>query len=113
MFVFKHIDVHEGHAQAVEEGQRTQTSHLPSVVDVGQRPDKPIEFRSEARVWSLYLEDAEEEAKERAEIWRTGLDSLLIFVSSRNAIEIDEHDFLIDDAGWFVRWDRIVFYDSL
>jgi hypothetical protein len=41
-----------------------------------------LEFRSEARIWDLYLEDAEREAKERVELWKTGLDSLLIFVST-------------------------------
>ena len=40
-----------------------------------------LEFRSEARIWDLYLDDAEREAKERVELWKTGLDSLLIFVS--------------------------------
>ncbi|KAJ2921146.1 hypothetical protein H1R20_g15947, partial [Candolleomyces eurysporus] len=38
-----------------------------------------FEFRSDARIWSLYLEDAEREAKETVEFWKTGLDSLLIF----------------------------------
>lgn len=43
--------------------------------------DKPaLEFRRKARVWALYLEDAEREAREIVDIWRTGLDSLLIFV---------------------------------
>ncbi|KAF5338704.1 hypothetical protein D9611_013363 [Ephemerocybe angulata] len=45
----------------------------------GRETDELIEFRQDAKIWLLYLEDAEEEAKERAEIWRTGLDSLLIF----------------------------------
>ncbi|RXW11404.1 hypothetical protein EST38_g14451, partial [Candolleomyces aberdarensis] len=38
-----------------------------------------LEFRPEARIWYLYLEDAEQEAKDRVELWKTGLDSLLIF----------------------------------
>ncbi|KAF9002362.1 armadillo-type protein [Cyathus striatus] len=37
------------------------------------------QFKPDAKIWELYLKDAEEEAKERAEIWKTGLDSLLIF----------------------------------
>jgi hypothetical protein len=39
-----------------------------------------LEFRRKARVWALYLEDAEREAREIVDVWRTGLDSLLIFV---------------------------------
>ncbi|KAJ2923541.1 hypothetical protein H1R20_g13555, partial [Candolleomyces eurysporus] len=38
-----------------------------------------LEFRADARIWYLYLEDAERVAKEKAELWKTGLDSLLIF----------------------------------
>lgn len=37
--------------------------------------------RSNAKIWSLYLMEAEKEAKERAELWKTGLESLLVFVS--------------------------------
>ena len=40
-----------------------------------------MDFRPEAKVWHLYLVEAEREAKERAELWRTGLDAVLIFVS--------------------------------
>jgi hypothetical protein len=42
---------------------------------------KPADYRLDAQVWHLYLEDAEREAKERVELWKTNLDSLLIFVS--------------------------------
>ncbi|KAJ2913676.1 hypothetical protein MD484_g6737, partial [Candolleomyces efflorescens] len=37
------------------------------------------DFRSNAKIWHLYLEDAEREAKDRVELWKTSLDSLLIF----------------------------------
>ena len=47
--------------------------------DDGDHPTDS-EFRRRARVWALYLEDAEREAREIVDIWRTGLDSLLIFV---------------------------------
>ncbi|TEB39614.1 hypothetical protein FA13DRAFT_12801 [Coprinellus micaceus] len=40
---------------------------------------KPTEFREDARIWQLYLEEAEEKAKDKADLWNTGLDSLLIF----------------------------------
>jgi hypothetical protein len=46
-----------------------------------QSKEKPLEFRSDAKIWQLYLEDAEREAKDRMELWKTSLDSLLIFVS--------------------------------
>ena len=61
-------------------------SGIQSVLNAKRYPsdederDKPLEFRRKARIWSLYLEDAEREARERVDIWRTGLDSLLIFV---------------------------------
>ncbi|TEB18939.1 hypothetical protein FA13DRAFT_511499 [Coprinellus micaceus] len=38
-----------------------------------------LDFRPDAKVWHLYLVEAEREAKERAELWRTGLDAVLIF----------------------------------
>ncbi|KAJ2933122.1 hypothetical protein H1R20_g3954, partial [Candolleomyces eurysporus] len=38
-----------------------------------------LEFRSEARIWYLYLEDAEREAKPRVERWQAGLDFVLVF----------------------------------
>ncbi|KAF9002369.1 armadillo-type protein [Cyathus striatus] len=37
------------------------------------------QFKPDAKIWELYLKDAEEEAKENAEVWKNGLDSLLIF----------------------------------
>ncbi|KAF8993220.1 hypothetical protein BDQ17DRAFT_1253107 [Cyathus striatus] len=36
-------------------------------------------FRTDAKIWELYLDDAERVAKERVELWKTWLDSLLIF----------------------------------
>ncbi|RXW24835.1 hypothetical protein EST38_g993 [Candolleomyces aberdarensis] len=47
-----------------------------------QTVKKDLEFRADAKIWCLYLEDAERVAKEKAELWKTGLDSLLIFVST-------------------------------
>ncbi|KAK7459677.1 hypothetical protein VKT23_009658 [Stygiomarasmius scandens] len=35
--------------------------------------------RNDAKIWSLYLKDAEEVARQRAELWKTGLDNLLLF----------------------------------
>jgi hypothetical protein len=45
---------------------------------------KGLAFRKDAPVWYLYLEDAEREASEKSDLWKTGLDSLLIFVSAHS-----------------------------
>ncbi|RXW15918.1 hypothetical protein EST38_g9939 [Candolleomyces aberdarensis] len=81
----------------------TQHSVIDVALDSDQGPDNPRggkpktnvlpEFRSDARIWHLYLEDAEREAKERVELWKTGLDSLLIFAGLFAAIV---SSFLID-----------------
>lgn len=73
---------------------------------VTRRQDDAIDFREDAKVWYLYLEDAEREAKERAELWRTGLDSLLIFVSCTALLVSSRSD--NDSAGWFVCGSRVV-----
>ncbi|KAJ2933121.1 hypothetical protein H1R20_g3955, partial [Candolleomyces eurysporus] len=44
-----------------------------------QTAKEDLKFRADARIWYLYLEDAERVAKEKAEFWKTGLDSLLTF----------------------------------
>lgn len=49
--------------------------------EAGQPMKKALDFRSDAKIWCLYLEEAERQAKDRMELWKTGLDSLLIFVS--------------------------------
>jgi hypothetical protein len=46
------------------------------------------EFRRDAKIWSLYLKGAREEAKERAELWQTGLESVLLFVGCK--IQVSE-----------------------
>ncbi|KAJ2923558.1 hypothetical protein H1R20_g13540, partial [Candolleomyces eurysporus] len=58
-----------------------------------QKTKGGLEFRSDARIWHLYLEDAEREAKENVELWKTSLDSLLIFAGLFGAIV---SSFLID-----------------
>jgi len=45
-----------------------------------QNTDTTDHIRDTAKIWSLYLHEAESAAKERAELWKTGLDSLLLFV---------------------------------
>ncbi|KAF8985376.1 hypothetical protein BDQ17DRAFT_680318 [Cyathus striatus] len=44
-----------------------------------QVKDWEKQFKPDAKIWELYLKDAEEEARENAEVWKNGLDSLLIF----------------------------------
>lgn len=55
-----------------------EKAHDKAVQDPPAHP-----YRDNARVWQLYLEEAEKQAKERGASWRAGLDSLLIFVSRR------------------------------
>jgi Family of unknown function (DUF6535) len=38
--------------------------------------------RPDARIWSLYLKETEDEDKELVNQWQNGLDSLLVFVSA-------------------------------
>ncbi|KAF6764919.1 armadillo-type protein [Ephemerocybe angulata] len=54
---------------------------------------KARSFRHDAKIWHVYLEDAEKEAREQAELWRTGLESLLIFAGLFAAVVAS---FLID-----------------
>ncbi|KAJ3538621.1 hypothetical protein NMY22_g5091 [Coprinellus aureogranulatus] len=44
-----------------------------------RKKSTPIDFRDNARVWQLYLEEAEDIAKYKAASWNTTLDTLLIF----------------------------------
>ena len=37
-------------------------------------------FRHNAKAWALYLQEAEGNARDQVEVWKTGLESLLIFV---------------------------------
>ncbi|KAF5324867.1 hypothetical protein D9611_004420 [Ephemerocybe angulata] len=50
-------------------------------------------FKIDAKIWHVYLEDAEKVAREQAELWRTGLESLLIFAGLFAAVV---SSFLID-----------------
>ncbi|KAJ2916962.1 hypothetical protein MD484_g3432, partial [Candolleomyces efflorescens] len=60
----------------------TDSSNDKISADYGHEDSKngdELEFRKDALVWYLYLEDAEREANEKAELWKGGLDALLIF----------------------------------
>jgi hypothetical protein len=39
-------------------------------------------YGPDADIWSLYLKETEADDKEKVELWKTGLESLLLFVSS-------------------------------
>ncbi|RXW12140.1 hypothetical protein EST38_g13714 [Candolleomyces aberdarensis] len=68
-----------------------------------------LAFRKDAHVWYLYLEDAEREANEKAEQWKSGLDSLLIFaglfggivssfvLDARKDLQVDSEQNLLSD----------------
>ncbi|RXW17693.1 hypothetical protein EST38_g8160 [Candolleomyces aberdarensis] len=56
--------------------QYAQAAVLPSGDDGLSSPR--LGFRREARMWSLYIEDAEREVKEEMDVWRAGLDSRLV-----------------------------------
>ncbi|TEB39582.1 hypothetical protein FA13DRAFT_1723802 [Coprinellus micaceus] len=56
----------------LEEENRRNDS-LPHTIDV------PPSFRPDAKVWDIYLTLAEREARDKAALWNTSLDSLLIF----------------------------------
>lgn len=58
-----------------------KVGHTSIEVQDGQPKDNPKRLESEAKVWALYLDLAEGEARDRAALWNTALDSLLIFVS--------------------------------
>ncbi|KAJ2923275.1 hypothetical protein H1R20_g13820, partial [Candolleomyces eurysporus] len=95
-------------------GEKPNATGLMNVLN----PKKPeddrdnptdLEFRRRARVWALYLEDAEREAREIVDIWRTSLDSLLIFVGlfagvvsafiidARNDLQVGSEQNLLSD----------------
>ncbi|KAF9456710.1 armadillo-type protein [Collybia nuda] len=57
-------------------------SAAPRTIGVGGRDLDDTEcdkLRPDAKIWSLYLTKAEEKARQQAELWKTGLESLLIF----------------------------------
>lgn len=67
-----------------------------------------LEFRSKAKIWTLYLEDAEQTAKEKVDTWRTSLDSLLIFAS---LFDISSRTInSIGFSGRFIRWGSLRFH---
>lgn len=53
-----------------------------------KKPKTPEPFRADAKIWQVYLQEAEEKAKEQADSWNTGLDSLLIFVRAPSSFNM-------------------------
>ncbi|TFK19648.1 hypothetical protein FA15DRAFT_708788 [Coprinopsis marcescibilis] len=53
----------------------TDTRQHPPNGDQNHEQD----FRSDSKIWPMYLKEASDEAKNRAEVWKTSLDSLLLF----------------------------------
>ncbi|KAH6877422.1 hypothetical protein BKA70DRAFT_1346389 [Coprinopsis sp. MPI-PUGE-AT-0042] len=57
-------------------------SYAESTASDSEKNEPNEEFSHNAKSWGDYLQEAEENAKDQAEVWKTGLESLLIFVSS-------------------------------
>ena len=74
----------------IQDGDSQSIDKAPSQPSADSE-DLKVEFRPDAKIWALYLEEAEREAKERAELWRTGLDSLLIFVRLLHDLHQSDH----------------------
>ncbi|KAJ3546657.1 hypothetical protein NMY22_g1962 [Coprinellus aureogranulatus] len=68
----------------LEKGTFPQPESIVLVKDPDP-PDPPLErgkgimFREHAKIWGVYLQEAEEKAIAKAGLWNTGLDSLLIY----------------------------------
>jgi hypothetical protein len=63
--------------------------------------DNKLKFRKTARIWALYLEDAEHDARERAAMWNASLDSLLTFVSIPVFLDFERFIYTASEAGLF------------
>ncbi|KAH6903201.1 hypothetical protein BKA70DRAFT_603281 [Coprinopsis sp. MPI-PUGE-AT-0042] len=106
--------IHEadtGNQFSVDENQAEKGSS-PESPDNGETPDEvdgKEEFRRNAKSWSIYLEEAGEHAKEQAEVWKTGLESLLLFaglfasvitsflVESSKKLQLEDQEALLMD----------------
>ncbi|KAJ2932694.1 hypothetical protein H1R20_g4385, partial [Candolleomyces eurysporus] len=85
-----------------------------------KKTNKTLEFRPEAKIWDLYMDDAEREAKDRVDLWKTGLDSLLIFaglfagivssfvIDSRNELLEESEQNLLSDIRDALRGGSIM-----
>ncbi|KAH6910614.1 hypothetical protein BKA70DRAFT_88778 [Coprinopsis sp. MPI-PUGE-AT-0042] len=87
-----------------------ENGHLGvEVEDEGEegQSDRPEDFQQDAKIWSLYLKEASDLAKAQTELWKTGLDSLLLFaglfasvvsafvIESRKELRMDDQEQLI------------------
>ncbi|KAH6899559.1 armadillo-type protein [Coprinopsis sp. MPI-PUGE-AT-0042] len=67
------------------------------------------DFRDNANIWSLYLKEASDRAKTQSELWKTGLESLLLFaglfagvvsaflLESRKKLRMDDQELLLSN----------------
>lgn len=69
-----------GTARKLGESSKQKVARSLADLQNERNTPKPTEFREEAMVWKLYLEEAEQKADAKAKSWNTDLDSLLIFV---------------------------------
>ncbi|KAG2005511.1 hypothetical protein CC2G_001912 [Coprinopsis cinerea AmutBmut pab1-1] len=109
-----HNELRKPHAQAAPRAQDHR-------VDVGQgdhdrstKADDTV-YQTDGKVWSLYLTEATDQAKEQVELWKTEMESLLLFaglfagvvasflVEARSKLREDEQEALLADIRNGVR----------
>ncbi|KAH6867261.1 armadillo-type protein [Coprinopsis sp. MPI-PUGE-AT-0042] len=96
------VNVSTGARPSAEGQPRVENTTAP---EEGQ-PDDP-DFRHDAKIWSLYMREASDQAAAQAELWKTGLDSLLLFaglfagvvsafvIESRKKLRMDDQELLL------------------
>ncbi|KAJ3545863.1 hypothetical protein NMY22_g2275 [Coprinellus aureogranulatus] len=86
----------------------SETHNLPKGAET-KASSSMLQFRDNAKIWQLYLQEAEEKADDNAKLWDTGLDSLLIFaglfagvvssfvLDARSGLQPDDQPRLLSD----------------
>ncbi|KAH6891797.1 hypothetical protein BKA70DRAFT_1162539 [Coprinopsis sp. MPI-PUGE-AT-0042] len=91
------------------QAEKGPSPHSPDDIENPNEPEGKDEFRRNAKSWAIYLEEAGEHAKEQAEVWKTGLESLLLFaglfasvitsflVESSKKLQLEDQEALLMD----------------
>ncbi|KAH6899565.1 hypothetical protein BKA70DRAFT_735862 [Coprinopsis sp. MPI-PUGE-AT-0042] len=81
--------------------------HHSSKEESHHADDGNSEFRDSAKIWALYLKEASDRAKTQTELWKTGLESLLLFaglfagvvsaflLESRKKLRLEDQELLL------------------